>query len=82
LVDIDVLLIDVQTLTALSSVLPITTPLGSLCSVQWLALCISICIGQALAEPLRERLYQAPVGKHFLTSTIVSQVTVDDGKDM
>jgi hypothetical protein len=30
------------------------------------------CICQALAEPLRKQLYQAPVSKLFLTSVIVS----------
>jgi hypothetical protein len=44
--------------------------LGTLCSAQWLAgsICISIC--QVLVEPLRGRLYQAPVSKHFLAFTI------------
>ena len=54
------------------SVLPLTPPLGSLCSVQWLTVSIWICIGQDLAEPLRRQLYQAPVSKHFLASAIVS----------
>ena len=54
------------------SVLPLTPPLGSLCSVWWLAVSIHICIGQDLAEPLRRQLYQAPVSKHFLASAIVS----------
>jgi hypothetical protein len=39
------------------SVLPLTSPLGSLCSVQWLAASICIYIGQDLAEPLRRQLY-------------------------
>jgi hypothetical protein len=39
------------------SVLPLTLPLGSLCSVQWLAASLHICIGQNLAEPLRRQLY-------------------------
>jgi hypothetical protein len=30
-----------------------------------------MCIGQALAEPLRRQLNQPPVRKHFLVSTIV-----------
>ena len=54
------------------SVLPPTPLLESLCSVQWLAAYICICIGQALAKPLREQLYQAPVSKCFLASAIVS----------
>jgi hypothetical protein len=54
------------------SVLSLTPPLGSLCSVQWLAVSICLCICQALAEPLRRQLYQAPLSIHFLASTIVS----------
>jgi hypothetical protein len=54
------------------SVLPLTLPLGSLCSVLWLAVSLCICVGQDLAEPFRRQLYQAPVSKHFLASTIVS----------
>jgi hypothetical protein len=53
--------------------------LWSSCSVRWLAVSICICIGQALAEPLRRHLYQASVNKHFLaivTSAIVSTVGV------
>jgi hypothetical protein len=45
---------------------------GSPCSVWWLALSIHICIGQALAEPLREKSNQDPVSKCFLALTIVS----------
>jgi hypothetical protein len=33
---------------------------------------IHFCISQALAEPLRRQLYQAPVSKHLLASTTVS----------
>ena len=47
-------------------------PLGFLCSVLWLAASIHIYIGHALAKPLREELYQAPVSKHFLVLAIVS----------
>ena len=54
------------------SVLPLTLPLGSLCSVQWLAVSLCICVDQGLAEPLRKQLYQAPVSKYFLASTILS----------
>ena len=54
------------------SVLSLTPPLGMSCSVQWLAVSICLCICQALAEPLRRQLYQAPVSKHFLASAIVS----------
>jgi hypothetical protein len=57
-------------------VLVLTPPLGSLCSVQWLAASICTCIGQALTEPLRRQLYQAPVSNLFLASTIVSGFSV------
>jgi hypothetical protein len=57
-------------------VLALTPPLGPLCSVQWLAASIHIYIGQALAEPIRRQLYQAPVSKHFLASAIVSGLGV------
>ena len=56
----------------LSLIPPLGTPLGTLCSVQWLASSIHLCICQDLAEPLRRQLYQAPVIKYFLASTIVS----------
>jgi hypothetical protein len=39
------------------SVLPLIPPRGSLCQIQWLDMSIHICIGQALAEPLRKQLY-------------------------
>jgi hypothetical protein len=55
------------------SVLPITLPLGSLDSIQWLGVIICICTGQALVEPLREQPYQAPVSKCFLAPAIVSR---------
>jgi hypothetical protein len=70
-VDIVVLPMRLQTPSA-SPVLAQTLPLGSLCSVQCLAVYIRICIGWALAEPLREQLYWASVSKHFLGSAIVS----------
>jgi hypothetical protein len=54
------------------SVLSLAPPLGTLCSVQWLAGSIHLCICQALAEPLRRQLYQAPISKLLLASTIVS----------
>jgi hypothetical protein len=46
------------------------------CSVQWLAVSICLYICQALAEPLRRQLYQAPVSKLLLASTIVSRFGV------
>jgi hypothetical protein len=54
------------------SVLPLTPPLKSLCSVWWLAVSMCTCLGQGLTEPLRRQLYQAPVSKHFVASAIVS----------
>ena len=53
-------------------VLSLTPPFRTLCSVQWLAVSICLCICQALSEPLRRQLDQAPVSMHFLASTIVS----------
>jgi hypothetical protein len=55
LVDGVVLPMGLQTPSA-PSVLSLTLPLGTLCSVQWLAASMCICIGQALAEPLRRQL--------------------------
>jgi hypothetical protein len=52
-----------QTLSA-PWVLSLAPPMGTLCSVQWMAVCIHFCIYQALVEPLRRQLYQAPVSKH------------------
>ena len=50
-------------------------------SVQWVASSIHLCICQALAEPLRREIYQAPLSKHFLASTLVSgfDVCIWDG---
>jgi hypothetical protein len=56
-----------------SSLGPFSAPsLGTLCSVQWLAVSIHFCICQALAEPPRRQLYQAPVSKHMLAFTCCS----------
>jgi hypothetical protein len=71
LVGIVVLPMGLQTPLA-PSVLSLAPPLGTLCSVQWMAASILLCICQALAEPLRRQLYQALLSKHFLASTIVS----------
>jgi hypothetical protein len=49
-------------------VLSLTSPLGTLLSVQWLAVSIHLCICQALAESLKSGLYQTPVSKHLLVS--------------
>jgi hypothetical protein len=53
----------------ISNMLP---SLGTLCSIQWIALGTHFCICQPLADPLRRELYQAPVSKHLLASTILS----------
>jgi hypothetical protein len=71
LVDIVVPLMGLQTPSA-PSVLSLTHPLGTPCSVKWLAESIHLYICQALAEPLRKQLHQATNSKHFLASTIVS----------
>jgi hypothetical protein len=51
---------------------PLTPPLGSQCSVQWLTVSIRTGIGQDLAKPLMGQLYKAPVSNHFLASAIVA----------
>jgi hypothetical protein len=53
-------------------VLSLAPSLGTPCSVQWMVVSIYFSICQALAEPLRRQLYQAPVSKLFLATTIVS----------
>jgi len=54
------------------SILSLTPPMGTLFSVQWLAVSICCCICHALAEPLRRQLYHTPISMHFLTSAILS----------
>ena len=71
MVDIVVLPMRLQTSSA-PKVLALTSPLGSLCSVQCLAVYIHICNGSAMSEPLTGQLYQVPVSKYFLASAIVS----------
>jgi hypothetical protein len=46
-------------------------PLRTPDSVQWMAMNIHFPNCQALPEPLRRQLYQAPVSKHLLASTIM-----------
>jgi hypothetical protein len=46
-------------------VLSLTPPLGTQYSVKWLAVNMLLCICQALVEPLKTQLYEAPVTKHF-----------------
>jgi len=59
----------------MTSVLPLTLPLGTLFSIQWLAVGIHLCICQALAlaELLWRQLYQAPVSMHLLAYAIVTR---------
>ena len=65
-----VLLMGLQS-TSAPSVLSLALPLGSPGLTQWLAVSICIYIGHVLVEHLREQLYQGPVSKCFLASTIV-----------
>jgi hypothetical protein len=60
LVDIGVLPMGLQTPSA-HSVLPLTPPLCSPCSVPW------------VEEPLRRHPYQAPISKHFLAWVRVTE---------
>jgi len=71
---VDVVLPMVLQIPSAPSVFSLTPPLGSPCSVQWLAAAILICISRALAETLRRHPYLAPVSKHFLASAIVTGV--------
>jgi len=66
-----VVLLGLQTPSS-PSILSLTLPMGTPFSVQWFAARIHLCICQALAEPLRRHLYQAPVNMHFLASAILS----------
>ena len=68
LVDIAVLPMRLQSPSAPTG-LALTSPLGSSHSVHCLA--VSICIGQALAEPLRGQLHWTPVSKYFMASVIM-----------
>jgi hypothetical protein len=63
-------------------VLSLAPSLGTLCFVQWMTVRIHFYICQALAEPHKRQLYQAPVSKLLLASTIVSLgLVVVYGKD-
>jgi hypothetical protein len=53
-------------------VLSLAPSLGTLCSVQWIAVNICLSTSQALAEFLRRQLYQAPISKILLASAIVT----------
>jgi hypothetical protein len=61
-----------DTVPSATSILHPSPSLGYLCSVQWLAMSICFCICQALEEPLRRQLYQAPVSMYLLASALVS----------
>jgi Na+/H+ antiporter NhaC len=61
-----------ETVNLFSSLGAFSNILGILCSNQWMTMIIHFRICQALAEPLRRQLYQAPVSKLLLTSAIVS----------
>ena len=65
LVDTVVLPIGLHSPSAPSD-LPLTLPLGSPGSFQWLAVSICIWLSQVLEEHLRRQLYQTPICKHFL----------------
>jgi hypothetical protein len=71
LVHIDVSPMGLQTPLA-PWVLPLAPSLRTLFSVQWMIASINFCICQTLAEPLIRQLYQAPVSRLLLASTIVS----------
>jgi hypothetical protein len=71
LVDIVVLPMGLQT-PSTPSVLSLTPLLGTLHSVQCLAVSIRLCICKALVGPLRRQPYQASFSKHFFASTITS----------
>jgi hypothetical protein len=73
-------LIGLQTPSA-PYILSLVPPLGTLCSVQSLAESIHLWIFQALVEPVRQQLYQAPVSKHLLASTIMLGLMTVYGMD-
>ena len=53
-------------------ILSLPPPLGTLCSVQWLAESVPLCICHALAEPPRRQLYLPPVSKYLWAWILVS----------
>jgi hypothetical protein len=73
---VDIVILPMRQNPSASSILALVSPLGSPCSVRWLASSIYIYICQALAQTLRGQLYQASVRKHFLASSIVSAFSV------
>jgi len=58
--------------TLVPTVLPLTPPMRTLFSVQWLATRFYLCICHALAETLRRHQYQTPVSMYLLASPIVT----------
>ena len=52
-------------------VLSLAPSLGTLCSIQWMAVSIHFCFCQALGEPFRRQLYQALISKLLLAAKIV-----------
>jgi len=57
--------------TSTPLILSLSSPKGTLFSVQWLAASISLGVFHDLEEPLRGQLYQAPVSMHFLASAML-----------
>ena len=49
-------------------VLSLAPSLGTLCSIQWIAVSIHFCICQALVDPHRRQRYQANVSRVLLAS--------------
>ena len=72
LVDIVVLPMGLQTPSA-PSVCSLIPPLGTPCSVQWLADSICLCICETPDEPLSRQPYQASISKHFPASAVESR---------
>jgi hypothetical protein len=80
LVHIDVSPMGLQTPSA-PWVLSLAPSLGTLCSVQCMTVNIHFCICQELAKPLRTQLYQSPVSKLLLASTMWLVLVVVYGMD-
>ena len=73
---VDIVIYMVLQSPSATSVLPLALALGTLGSVQWLAMSICICVGKVLVEPPREQQYWAPVNKHFLVLAVVARFCV------
>jgi len=61
------------------SILSLIPSLGTAFSMQWLAVSILLCIGHALAEPLRRQLYQAPYRTFSITQGDDNQIIIKTG---